>query len=130
MFAHLDLNLAARNAGFLRKLPQGGRLLGRDPGRGNPAAAFALRQRTRGPRPRPQLQGEPAMDDHVYKIIELASSSEESLEDAVHKGIARAAETLQNLRWFEVKEMRGHIENGKVAHFQVVLRIGFTLKGA
>ena len=67
------------------------------------------------------------MDDHVYKIIELASSSTESLEDAVRKGIGRASETLENLRWFEVKEMRGHIEGGEVAHFQVVLRIGFTL---
>ena len=68
------------------------------------------------------------MEDHVYKIIELASSSHESLEDAIRKGVSRAGETLDNLRWFEVKEMRGHIEDGQVAHFQVVLRIGFTLK--
>lgn len=68
------------------------------------------------------------MEDHVYKVIELASSSSESLDDAVRKGVSRAAETLENLRWFEVKEMRGHIESGQVAHFQVVLRIGFTLQ--
>ena len=74
------------------------------------------------------LRREKQMEDHVYKIIELASSSNESLEDAIRKGVSRAGETLDNLRWFEVKEMRGHIENGQVAHFQVVLRIGFTLK--
>jgi dodecin len=74
------------------------------------------------------LSREKQMEDHVYKIIELASSSNESLEDAIRKGVSRAGETLDNLRWFEVKEMRGHIENGQVAHFQVVLRIGFTLK--
>ena len=68
------------------------------------------------------------MENHVYKVVELASSSTESVEDAIRKGVSRAAETLENLRWFEVKETRGHIENGQVAHFQVVLRIGFTLK--
>ena len=68
------------------------------------------------------------MDDHVYKVIELASSSTKSVEDAIRNGVSRAAETLENLRWFEVKEIRGHIEKGKVVHFQVVLRIGFTLK--
>ena len=68
------------------------------------------------------------MEDHVYKVIELASSSTDTIEDAIRKGVSRAAETLENLRWFEVKETRGHIENGEVAHFQVVLRIGFTLK--
>jgi len=68
------------------------------------------------------------MEDHVYKVIELASSSTESVEDAIRNGVSRAAETLENLRWFEVKEMRGHIEDGQVAHYQVVLRIGFTLK--
>jgi flavin-binding protein dodecin len=67
------------------------------------------------------------MDDHVYKIIELAASSNESVDDAIRKGVGRASETLDNLRWFEVKEVRGHIEEGAVAHFQVVLRIGFTL---
>jgi dodecin len=67
------------------------------------------------------------MDEHVYKIIELASSSTESVDEAIRKGVARASETLDNLRWFEVKEVRGHIEGAGVAHFQVVLRIGFTL---
>jgi flavin-binding protein dodecin len=75
----------------------------------------------------PLAKGEQPMDDHVYKIIELATSSTESVEDAIRKGVGRASETLENLRWFEVKEVRGHIEGGEVAHFQVVLRIGFTL---
>ena len=75
-------------------------------------------------------EGKGPMDDHVYKIIELASSSNESIDDAVRKGVARAAQTLENLRWVEVKEMRGHIEDGEVAHYQVVLRIGFTLNDA
>ena len=79
------------------------------------------------PRRRVDAKRESAMEDHVYKIIELASSSTESVEDAIRKGVGRAAETLKNLRWFEVKETRGHIEGGEVAHFQVVLRIGFTL---
>ena len=67
------------------------------------------------------------MEDHVYKIIEIAASSTAGVDDAIRSGVKRASETLQNLRWFEVKELRGHIAEGEVAHFQVVLRIGFTL---
>lgn len=67
------------------------------------------------------------MADHVYKVIELVGSSSESMEDAVQNAVARAAKTLRNLRWLEVVETRGHIENGRVAHWQVVVRIGFTL---
>jgi len=68
------------------------------------------------------------MEDNVYKIIELAGSSTESIEDAIQTAVARASETLDHLRWFEVTQTRGHIESGKVAHYQVVLRIGFTVE--
>jgi dodecin len=68
------------------------------------------------------------MPDHVYKTIELVGSSGRSMEDAVQKAIAKAAETVRNLRWFEVLDTRGHIEDGKVAHWQVRLKLGFTLE--
>ena len=67
------------------------------------------------------------MSDHVYKIVELVGSSPTSIEDAIQGAIARAGETLDNVRWFEVMETRGHVENGKVAYYQVTLRVGFTL---
>ena len=68
------------------------------------------------------------MKDHVYKIIQLAGSSDKSIEDAVQTAIERASKTLKNLRWFEIVETRGHIENGRVAHYQVALKVGFTLE--
>ena len=68
------------------------------------------------------------MKDHVYKIIQLAGSSDKSIEDAVQTAIQRASKTLKNLRWFEIVETRGHIENGRVAHYQVALKVGFTLE--
>jgi dodecin len=67
------------------------------------------------------------MTDNVYKVIEIVGSSTTSIEDAVQKAIARAATSLHDLRWFEIKETRGHIEEGRVAHYQVTLRVGFTL---
>lgn len=67
------------------------------------------------------------MSDHIYKKIELVGSSPVSIEDAVHNALARAAETIRNMRWLEVVETRGHIENGKLAHWQVTVKIGFTL---
>jgi dodecin len=67
------------------------------------------------------------MPDHVYKTIELVGSSTRGMEDAVQKAIAKAAETVRNLRWFEVLDTRGHIEEGKIAHWQVTLKLGFTL---
>lgn len=67
------------------------------------------------------------MNDNIYKIIEVVGSSTSTIEDAVEKAISRASSTIHDLRWFEVKETRGHIENGRVAHYQVTLRIGFTL---
>ena len=66
-------------------------------------------------------------DHHVYKTVELVGSSTKGVEDAVRRAIARASETVRNLRWFEVTETRGHIEGGEVAHWQVTLKIGFTL---
>jgi flavin-binding protein dodecin len=68
------------------------------------------------------------MNDHVYKIIEIAGSSTQSIEDAVNGGIARASKSLENIRWVEVTDIRGHIADGKVAHWQVTLKLGFTLK--
>ena len=68
------------------------------------------------------------MPDHVYKTIELVGSSTRGMEDAVQKAIAKAAETIRNIRWFEVVDTRGHIEQGRVAHWQVTLKLGFTLE--
>jgi flavin-binding protein dodecin len=67
------------------------------------------------------------MNDHIYKKIELVGSSPNSIEDAVNNAVNRAAKTIRNMRWFEVAEMRGHIEDNKVAHWQVTVKIGFTL---
>lgn len=66
--------------------------------------------------------------DHVYKSIELTGSSTTSIEDAVSKAIAKASESLRNIQWFNVVETRGHVKDGKVAHWQVTLKIGFTLE--
>jgi dodecin len=68
------------------------------------------------------------MSDHVYKIIEVVGSSPTSIEDAIEGAIARAASTVQDIGWFEVVSTRGHVENGKLGHYQVTLRIGFTLR--
>ncbi len=66
-------------------------------------------------------------DSHVYKKIDLVGSSTESIEGAVNNAIERAATTVNNLNWFEVVQVRGHIEDGKVAHYQVELKVGFRL---
>jgi flavin-binding protein dodecin len=66
---------------------------------------------------------------HVYKVLELVGSSPTSIEDAIQSAIARASSTLENVRWFEVIETRGHVEDGKVLHYQVSIKAGFTLKG-
>ena len=68
------------------------------------------------------------MNDHIYKTIELVGSSSTSVEDAIRKAVAKAAETVRNRRWFAVTETRGHIDGGAVAHWQVVLKVGFTLE--
>ena len=68
------------------------------------------------------------MPEHVYRIIEVAGSSEESIDDAIRNAVARASRTLRQVGWFEVIQTRGHVADGEVAHFQVVLKVGFTLE--
>jgi hypothetical protein len=70
------------------------------------------------------------MADHVYRVTEIVGSSPESLQQAVRNGVSRAAQTLRNVEWFEVTDIRGHVENGEVAHFQVGLKVGFRLEDA
>jgi len=65
--------------------------------------------------------------DHIYKKIEITGSSTNSQEDAIQNAVAKAAESIRNMRWFEVVETRGHIESSQVAHYQVKLNIGFRL---
>lgn len=66
-------------------------------------------------------------DHHTYKKIELVGSSVSSIEDAINNALAEASKSLKNLEWFEVTETRGHIQDGKVAHFQVTLKVGFRI---
>jgi dodecin len=77
-----------------------------------------------------QRRQEAAMQDHIYKVVELVGSSETSIEDAIRTAISRASETVRHLRWFEVVQTRGHVENGKVSHYQVTLKVGFTMEKA
>lgn len=70
------------------------------------------------------------MEQHVYKIVEIVGSSGSSIEDAIQAGLSRAAQTLRNIGWFEVIQTRGHVHDGKIDHFQVTMKIGFTLDGA
>ncbi len=67
------------------------------------------------------------MSDHVYKHIELTGTSSQSIEDAVQNALERASQTVHNMRWFEVRDTRGHIEDGRIAHWQVTVTVGFTL---
>ena len=67
------------------------------------------------------------MSDHIYKIVELVGSSPTSIEDAIQGAIARASSTIDNIRWFEVTDTRGHVEGGKISHYQVTIKVGFTL---
>lgn len=67
------------------------------------------------------------MSDHVYKSIEVTGSSTESIQDAVRVAVAKAAESVHNLEWFEVTDIRGHIENQELAHFQVTTKLGFRM---
>ena len=114
-----------------------GRLLpGRNSGRRHPfrveagcrAGASCPRQTYPVP---PQHEGRIVLatseTDHVYKILELVGSSETSIEDAIKNAVSRAAKTVREMKWFEVVQTRGHIENGAVRHYQVTLRVGFTL---
>jgi flavin-binding protein dodecin len=68
------------------------------------------------------------MSNHVYKLLELTGSSSTSSDDAVQRAIAKASETVRNIQWFEVTETRGHVQDGKVAHWQVTVKVGFTLE--
>jgi flavin-binding protein dodecin len=74
------------------------------------------------------LRGQLPADDHIYRVIELVGTSETSIEDAITSAIARAGKTLRNLRWFEVLRTSGHVANGEVKHFQVTLKVGFTME--
>ena len=67
------------------------------------------------------------MSDHVYKTLELTGSSTTNIEDAVHNAVGKAGKTMHNLRWFEVTDIRGEIENNAVAYWQVTMKLGFTL---
>lgn len=68
------------------------------------------------------------MADHTYSVSEIVGSSSESIEDAIRGGIRRASQTLRELDWFEVTEIRGHIAEGEVGHFQVGMKVGFRLE--
>jgi dodecin len=67
------------------------------------------------------------MSNHVYKMLELTGSSPSGIEDAVQNAIAKANETVRNIQWFSVTETRGHVVEGKIAHWQVTIKLGFTL---
>jgi flavin-binding protein dodecin len=69
------------------------------------------------------------MSNHIYKKIELVGSSPDSIEDAVQNAISKASKSLRNLRWFEILETRGQIEEDKIGHWQVTIKVGFTLEG-
>lgn len=69
------------------------------------------------------------MSDHVYKIVEIVGTSDKTIDDAIQNGIARANESLRHIGWFEVVGTRGHVENGKIDHYQVTLKIGFRMDG-
>ena len=69
-----------------------------------------------------------AMSEHVYKHIELTGSSQKSMQDAIENAVQRASKTLRGMQWFKVTDTRGHIENGKIAHWQVTINVGFTLE--
>ena len=68
------------------------------------------------------------MSHHTYKHVELTGSSEQGIEEAVQNALAKASETIKHMRWLEVVDTRGHIEDGQVAHWQVTVKVGFTLE--
>ncbi|GJF28194.1 hypothetical protein KNE206_08940 [Kitasatospora sp. NE20-6] len=70
------------------------------------------------------------MTDHVYRVTEIVGSSSDGVDAAIRNGIDRAARTLRNLDWFEVTQVRGHIEDGRIEHYQVGLKVGFRLDDA
>ncbi|WP_026198179.1 dodecin [Sciscionella marina] len=68
------------------------------------------------------------MADNVYRVTELVGSSQSSLDEAIRGAVRRASSTLREVSWFEVSEIRGHVEDGDLAHFQVTVKVGFTLE--
>lgn len=70
------------------------------------------------------------MTDHTYRVIEIVGSSPDGVDAAIRNAVARAAETTRGLDWFEMQSVRGHLENGTIAHFQVTLKVGFRLENA
>ncbi len=68
------------------------------------------------------------MPDHVYKLVELVGSSETSIEAAIEGAITKTSDSLRHMRWFEVQQIRGHLENGKLSHYQVTIKAGFTIE--
>ena len=68
------------------------------------------------------------MEDHAYKLIELTGTSTKSIEDAVQKAIKRAHKTVKNLSWFQIVETRGNIDKGKIQHWQVSIKVGFSVE--
>lgn len=70
------------------------------------------------------------MADNIYRVTEIVGTSQTGVDDAIKGAVKRAAQTLRDLDWFEVTEIRGHIENGEVAHVQVGLKVGFKLEAS
>ena len=68
------------------------------------------------------------MSNHVYRLSEIVGSSPTSVEDAIRTGLAKAARTVRNIEWFETQQIRGHVADGEVAHFQVTMKVGFRLE--
>lgn len=68
------------------------------------------------------------MSTHTYKLIELVGSSPNSSDDAIRNALSKAAQSVENMDWYEVTQMRGHLKDGKIAHFQVVLKVGFRIE--
>jgi flavin-binding protein dodecin len=68
------------------------------------------------------------MTDHTYRVIEIVGSSTDGIDGAIRNAVSRAAQTMRRLDWFEMQSVRGHLENGTIAHFQVTLKVGFRLE--
>ncbi|MBK0865374.1 MAG: dodecin domain-containing protein [Saccharopolyspora sp.] len=68
------------------------------------------------------------MGDNIYRVTEIVGTSADGVDDAIRRGVHRASQTLRDVDWFEVTEVRGHVENGEIAHFQVGLKVGFKLE--
>lgn len=67
------------------------------------------------------------MDNHVYKVIEMVGTSPEGIDAAIRNALARAEESVRHIRWFEVVQVRGHVEDGKIGHYQATLKLGFKI---